>query len=484
MHFSAIFKLIGSMLLIFSLSMLPPIVVAILYGEINNDLNSFIIGFAITLAFGFLIWLPFRKSTYELKSREGFLIVALLWITFTFFAAIPFYIYFYPHMSLVDALFESTSGLTTTGGTVFTHIDLMPRGILYYRQQLHFIGGMGIILLAVAVLPLLGIGGMQLYRAEASGPIKTEKLHPRLKHTAKWLWYIYLGIVVLCALCFKLAGMSSFDAIGESFSAVSTGGFALHDNSLGYYHSNTIYLIAIIFMLIGSINFSLHYRCVSEFNPRIYWRDEEFRTFIKVLSVVTLIFTLILSITHYYRVDKALFNSLFTVVSLGTTTGYNIADFSKWPSFLPFLTLFITIIGGCGASTAGGLKIIRCLILYKQSNCELNRLIHPQGVVVVKLNQQVLPERVIESVWSFFSVFMMIFIVLFLLLFASGLNALTSFSALATCISNAGAGIGGFMMNYENLNYASKWLLIFAMIIGRLEIFTILVLFTPGYWQK
>lgn len=484
MHFATIFKLIGSMLLIFSLSLIPPFFVAIIYNEINTDLFSFIIGFILTSLSGFALWFPLRKFDHELKSREGFLFVALIWVIFCFFAAIPFYLFFYPNLSLVDALFESVSGLTTTGATVFAHLDAMPKGILYYRQQLHMLGGLGIILLAIAILPMLEIGGMQLYQAEASGPLKTEKIHPRLKHTTKWLWYIYFSIIALCALSFKLAGMNLFDAIGESYSAVSTGGFSLHDASLGYYHSNLVDVIAIFFMILGSINFGLHYQFMHKANFKVYLEDDEFCVYIKILLVTTILFTLILVFGHYYPFGKAWLNSLFSIVSMSTTTGYNIVDFSKWPSFLPYLIMFITIMGGCGASAAGGLKVIRCLILYRQANCELKRLIHPQGYVTLKLNGKTVPESVLQSVWGFFSIFLITFLFLFLLLKATGLSALTSFSALAACISNTGTGIGGLLSSFDHLNDLSKWILIIAMLIGRLEIFTILVIFTPSYWKK
>jgi len=482
MRFAASFKVLGILLMIFSLSMLPPIGVAIYYSD--GAIGSFVTGFFITLVTGFLVWWPFRSREHELKTRDGFLVVVLFWTVLSLFGAIPLFIDFFPKLSFTDAMFESVSGLTTTGATILTHLREMPHAILYYRQQLHFFGGMGIIVLAVAILPMLGVGGMQLYRAETVGPIKTKKLRPRMAQTAKALWSIYVGLVVICGLCYWAAGMHLFDAIGESFSTISTGGFATHDSSFRFYHSPLIDGIGVVFMLLGAINFGLHYQFLKTKRLSIYALDSEVRAYIAVLVSAIIIVLISLLFYHEFHHGRTLLNVIFTVVSLGTTTGFTTTNFSVWPSFIPYLLMFLVLLGGCGGSTAGGIKIMRCLLLKEQAKRELKRLVHPNAVMTVKLGDQVLSESVIDAIWGFVTVFVVLFVVLLLVLLASGLEVKTAFGALASCLANTGASIGSVANNYEHIPEVSKWTLILAMLAGRLEIFTILVLFTPGYWRK
>jgi len=481
MRFITTLKTLGILLMIFSLSMLPPIGVGLWYGD--GGIPSFIIGFAATLGAGFLLWGIFRKHSRELRTRDGFLIVVLFWFVLSAFAAIPLAISLYPHISLTDAMFESVSGLTTTGATVLSNLRALPHAVLYYRQQLHLFGGIGIIVLAVAVLPMLGVGGMQLYRAEIAGPIKTSKLTPRITQTAKALWYIYFGLALLCALCYWAAGMSPFDAIGESFSTVSTGGFSVHSSSFAYYHSVAIDIIGIIFMILGATNFGLHFQFLKHRRPSAYFRDPEFRTYLGIIGIATVIIIIALFLYNYYHVGQTFINTLFTVVSMSSTTGLTTTNFSIWPSFLPFFIMLIAIVGGCSGSTSGGLKVIRCLLLKEQGKRELKRLIHPRAVVAVKLGNQVLPENVIQAIWGFLAIFIALFVFLLLLLLITKLNLVTAFGSLAACLSNTGAGIGGVAANFEPIPNASKWILIFAMLAGRLEIFTLMVLFMPSYWR-
>lgn len=481
-RFSATLRVLGVLMMIFSLSMLPPIAVSIIFHD--GAEWSFLSGFALTLLAGFFIWLPFRDKQYELKTRDGFLVVVLFWTVLSLFGALPLYIDLFPYLSFTDALFETVSGLTTTGATIFTHVSTLPRAILYYRQQLHFLGGMGIIVLAIAILPMLGIGGMQLYRAETVGPIKTNKLRPRMAQTAKALWAIYVGLVIICALCFWLAGMRPLDAIGESFSALSTGGFSMHDSSFAYYHSNLIDSIAIVFMLLGAANFGLHFQFLKERRPSVYIRDTEFRSYLIFLAAVIGIVIVTLVISDHYHRGEVVMNAIFTIVSVSTTTGFTTADFSTWPTFLPYMIMFVAIIGGCGGSTSGGIKMIRVLLLREQGRRELKRLIHPNSVVAVKLGDQVLSDEVIQTIWAFVALFSVLFVVLLLILLATGMPIKTAFGALASCISNTGAAIGGVATSFEHIPTFSKWVLIFAMLAGRLEIFTIFVLFTREYWRK
>ena len=480
-RFSATFKVLGLLLMIFSISMLPPMFVSWWYHDGSEF--SFVLALLITIFTGFIFWFPFRNHHQELKIRDGFLVVVLLWTVLSIFGAIPIYIDLYPKLSVVDAVFESTSGLTTTGATVLIHLDKLPNAVLYYRQQLHLLGGMGIIVLAVAILPMLGIGGMQLYRAETVGPIKTNKLRPRMAQTAKALWSIYVGLVVVCALAYWLAGMRLFDAIGESFTTVATGGFSLHDASFGYYHSVPIDIIAIVFMLLGATNFGLHYQMIRH-RRFLFLKDPEFKAYLKLLLSVTLVATIALFIYHQSHRWMTILHALFTTVSLGTTTGLTTDDFSIWPSFLPFMIMFLAMIGGCGGSTSGGLKVIRVLLLKEQGKRELKQLIHPQAIYQMRLGNVELPEHVVQAIWGFVAVFSVLFIFFLLLLMMLGLDIKTAFGAAAACLSNSGASIGKVATTYEGIPSSAKWALLFAMIAGRLEIFTLLVLFTPAYWRK
>ena len=483
MRYSSIFRLLGLLMIIFSFSMLPSIAINFYYHD--GTYGPFIISFIITFLAGTLLWFLFRNNRKELQIRDGFLIVVLIWVVLSLFGALPFLLDKLPGVTFTDAIFETMSGLTTTGANVFHHLNQMSHAILYYRQQLHLLGGMGIIVLAVAVLPMLGIGGMQIYRAEMPGPMKESKLYPRITETAKTLWYIYLGLIMLCALSYWLAGMSPFNAIGESYSTISTGGFALHDASIGYYHSLTIDVIATIFMTLAALNFGLHFAALQNRSLKGYWKDVEFRVFIGIIAVITIIVTINLIAHHVYKNPLlALLHGWLATTSLETTTGFTDGNFAAWPTFVPYLLMFAPIIGGCAASTAGGMKIIRFTLLFKQAKRELMRLLHPQAVITLKLGKQSLSEQVIQSIWGFIAVYFALYVVLLLLLLATGLDFTTAYGTLSSCFTNAGAGIGKIAPSYDVLNTTSKWLMIFAMLAGRLEFLTILVLFTPSFWRR
>lgn len=482
MRFVAILKTLGILLMIFSLSMLPPIIVGLLYHE--GDIYSFVAAFVVTFIVGLILWAVFRKQHHELRTRDGFLVVVVFWLALSAAGAIPLAITLYPKMSFTNAMFESVSGLTTTGATVLTHLGSLPHAILYYRQQLHLLGGMGIIVLAVAVLPMLGVGGMQLYRAEVGGPMKTTKLTPRITQTAKALWIIYFGLALLCVLAYWLAGMSVFDAVGESFSTVATGGFSLHDSSFAYYHSTAIDVIAIIFMLLGATNFSLHFQFLKRRRLSTYFKDPEYRAYLTIILISAAIIIVTLGVTYHYEIGNLFLNSVFTVVSLASTTGLTTTNFSLWPLFLPFMLLFIAIIGGCGGSTSGGLKVIRALLLRQQGRCELNRLIHPKAVWVIKLGEQTLSENVLQAVSGFVAFFIILFIFLLLAQLATGLDFMTAFGATASCLSNTGVSIGSVAITYTHIPVVSKWICIFAMLAGRLEIYTIMIILMPSYWRS
>lgn len=482
MRFLAVFKVLGIMLMILSLSQLPPIFVDYLYGD--GAIPSFVFAFLVNFVFGFILWCTSRRSAPELKTRDGFLVVALLWAVLSFFSAIPFMVTLYPKLAFTDAIFESVSGLTTTGASIMSNLSNLPHAILYYRQQLHFLGGMGIIVLAVAILPMLGIGGMQLYRAEVTGPMDENKLTPRLTHTAKALWYLYFGLTACCAFAYYIAGMDAFSAIGESFTTVSTGGFSLHDASFAYYNSMRINIIAVVFMLLGGTNFALHFQFVKRKNPLIYFRDPEFFAYIAIFLVATLIITAVLSVHDIVEAKSHFFDALFTVISIGTTTGLTITNFDLWPSCVSLLLMYIALLGGCAGSTSGGMKVIRLLALFKQGRRELYRLIHPKAVYALRLRTQPLNDRTLQSVWGFVTAYIGLFMILWLVLMALGLDFRTALGALTACLSNTGVGIGEVTDGFGSLSVSVKWILIFAMIAGRLELFTIILLMMPAYWRN
>ncbi len=481
MHLSVILRVTGILLTLFSLALLVPVIVAWIYAEAT--IPTFAMAFGITLVAGLLLWLPMR-SDRELRARDGFLITALFYVSLGLFGAIPIYLAESTSLSFTDAAFESLSGLTTTGATVITGLDELPKSILFYRQLLQWFGGMGIIVLAVAILPMLGIGGMQLYRAESPGPVKDTKLTPRITETAKALWYLYLGITVLCATSYWAAGMSVFDAICHSFSTVAIGGFSTHDASIGHFANPGIEAVAIVFMIFSGINFGLHFVAWSRKNPVYYLQDMEVRLYVFVLIGVSAIVSGILA-QHPETIDAPLRDGIFQAVSIATTTGFTTSNFSLWPSVAPVLLLFAAFAGGCAGSTAGGIKMVRVLLIYLQGVREIRRLIHPNGVFSVKLGKQKVPDRVIEAVWSFFSAYVVIFVTMVCLVMAlSDLDFTTAFSAVGACLSNLGPGLGEVALNYQALPDTVKWLLMFAMLLGRLEIFTVLVLLTPAFWKR
>jgi len=447
--------------------------------------QAFLAGMIAIIVLGFVMWLPAHRFRQELRVRDGFLIVTMFWVVLGLAGAVPLVLSTDPTLSATDAIFESFSGLTTTGATVITGLDDLPASILYYRQQLQWLGGMGIIVLAVAIMPMLGIGGMQLYRAETPGPLKDNKLTPRITETAKALWYIYLTLTIACAVCYWLAGMSGFDAIGHSFSTVAIGGFSTHDQSMGYFQSSTIEMIAVVFMLLAGMNFALHFMAWRSMSLSPYRYDSEAKGYIFVLAIVTTITVVYLYYTHtFVFFSDALHAGLFQAVSIGTTTGFTTTEYFVWPGFLPVMLLFVSFIGGCAGSTGGGMKVIRFLLLVKQGHRETMRLIHPNAQIPVKVGNKTMPDRVVSAIWGFFAAYVGSFVVIMLFLMATGLDQITAFSAVAACMNNLGPGLGDVGANYVNINDPAKWALSFAMMLGRLEVFTLVILFTRAFWRR
>lgn len=472
----------GLLLIFFSSTLLPPMAVSLYYEDGANP--AFVTAFGITLLTGLVLWLPVARKRREVRVRDGFVIVTLFWVLLALFGSLPFSLADKPQMTFTDALFESTSGLTTTGATVLTGLDALPKSILYYRQQLQWFGGMGIVVLAVAVMPMLGVGGMQLYRAETPGPIKDNKLTPRITETAKALWYIYLGLTVVCALAYWFAGMNLFDAIGHSFSTIAIGGFSTHDLSFGYFDNPAVDSVAVVFMILAGINFALHFHSWRARSIRPYFGDAEVQVYVHVLLVVAAISVIVLVVTEAYDDQlQAVRHGIFQAVSIATTTGFATTGFNWWPLFLPVLLIVASFVGGCAGSTAGGLKVIRILLLYKQGLREIFRLIHPDALMPIKVGGKPMADEVISAVWGFFALYVVSFNLLALAMTGTGIDLVTAYSSVAACLNNLGPGLGAVSATYTEISVTGKWVLSFAMVLGRLELFTLMVLLTPSFWR-
>jgi trk system potassium uptake protein TrkH len=468
--------------MVFSITMLAPVLVAVIYDE--NTSEAFFSAFAITLSMGAIMWLPFSRQKIELHTRDGFIIATMFWIVLGLVGALPLMLVEAVHLSFTDAAFESISGLTTTGSTVITGLDDLPKSILYYRQQLHFLGGIGIVVIAVAILPMLGIGGMQLYRAEMMGPAKETKMTPRIAQTAKVLFVIYIALNLGCTLAYWAVGMTFFDALTHSFATIGTGGFANYDASLGHYDSNSVIVVSVIFMILSGTSFALHYYAWIKGSISHYWRNPEAKMYFLTILVSTLIISSYLYATGFYGASDSFFQGIFQLVSILTCTGFATASFSEWPTFLPHLLMIMSFFGGCVGSTSGGVKIGRMLIMSKQGLREIAKLIHPSGIFSLKIRNWAVPTTVTDAVWAFFGVYLAVYYLVVLLLLASGLDYDTAWSATAAAINNMGPGLGGVASHFGDINPFAKWVLSATMIIGRLEIFTVLVLFTPMFWRR
>ena len=482
MHLAFVSRVLGLMLMVFSTSMLVPIIFATIYQE--NTLPMFFLAFTITMIVGFLSWLPARNMKGEIRIRDGFIITVLFWLVLSTFGALPFALSEETNLSFIDALFESISGLTTTGATVFTNLEDLPKSILYYRQQLQWLGGIGIVVIAVSILPMIGVGGMQIYKAETPGPIKDTKLTPRIAETANALFKIYVFLTVACALAYWAAGMSWFDALSHSFSTISIGGFSTYNASLGHFGNNAVLTIASIFMVVSGLNFALHYTAWHARSIKSYISDPEARLFVLVILFGILVTTYFLYTTASMPNEDILFVGVFQLISILTTTGFTTTEFHLWPSFLPFFLILLSFFGACAGSTGGGIKMGRILIMSQQVVREIYRLIHPNAVLPIKTKKHKIPERVTDGIWAFFGIYFFIFYVMVLLLLANNLDYITAWSATAASFNNLGPGLGAVAENYADLNAMSKAILCSGMLLGRLEVFTLLVVLSPTFWRN
>lgn len=475
-------RILGLLLIASGLIMLP----SMLIGLLHRDGTEVLFG-SCALALvgvGSVCWVPVRHVRRELRIRDGFLIAAMAWTVTSAASALPLWWHGGPALPVIDALFESVSAITTTGSTVITNLDELPQGLLFHRAFLQWLGGMGLIVLAVAILPALRIGGMQLFRTEYPGPVKDNKLTPRITETAKALWKIYLALTVICMLAYWLAGMGLFDAACHAFTTIATAGFSTHDASLAWFNSTLIEMLAVIFMVLASMNFALHFAAWRRASAQIYFNEPELKVFIGLVAVFAVVASAQLYLGGQYPDSgDALRFGIFQAVTALTTTGYTTAPFHEWFGYLPYLLIAMASIGACAGSTAGGIKVIRLILLVKQAGREIRRLIHPRAVMPVKLAGRRTSDRVISAVWAFFFCYVASFLLLSLLLMASGHDPITSFSAVGATLSNLGPALGEAGPHYAELGAFAKLVLIFSMLLGRLEIFTLLVLVTPTFWR-
>ena len=479
-NYKAVINILFALLIFLCVSLIIPAVIAFFYDE--GDFPSFLITIIGTLVVGIPGYFLTRHNT-ELHLKEGFLIVSSGWILFALIGALPFKISgFIP--SYTDAFFETMSGFTTTGASILNNIEALPHGLLFWRSFTHWLGGMGIILLSLAILPLLGIGGMQLFKAEVPGPTP-DKLTPRIKHTAELLWGVYVFISLVEAVLLKVAGMEWFDAFCHTFGTMATGGFSTKNASIGYYNSAMIDYIIVIFMIIAGMNFTLHYRALRG-KPLLYFKDRETIFFLIVIVIAIIFIIMDVFPTTYDNFFEGLQKSVFQVVSIITTTGYGTADYEQW-RFSSHVILFILMfMGGCAGSTGGGMKIIRSLILLKFGLNEIKRLIHPQAVLPVRVGNMAISREIVTNVAGFFLLYISLFVIGIIVMSGLGLDFETSFGSVAATINNIGPGLGavGPTDNYSQIPVFGKWFLSFLMLAGRLEVFTVLILFTPSFWRK
>ncbi len=482
MQIQIVLKIIGLLLMVFSLTQIPPILIDFIYSE--GEIFSFLISFVLTFIGGYILWFFNRNAAQDFRIREGILIVVCFWAVLSLFGTLPFLLTdSIKDLTFASAFFESMSGLTTTGATVLSQLDDLPKSILYYRQQLQWLGGIGIIVLAVAILPFLGVGGMELYHAEYSG-ISKDRLTPKVRQTAIALWKIYLSLTILCALGYFFSGMSFFDAVSHSYSTVAIGGFSTHDASIGHFNSLSIELVAMFFMFLSGINFSLHFVVWNNRNLVNYWRDSEFKTYIFILISATVIILISLGLNNQYNSSAdTLRYGLFQTISMATTTGFVSQKFSSWPVALPLFLILLSFIGACVGSTGGGIKVVRFLMMFRLGMKEIKKFIHPSAQVSVKLNKTSVSEQTLVSVLGFFSLYTIAFILILIMLMFTGLDQVSSFSATTATMNNLGPALGTVADNYSNLGDSAKWILSFSMLIGRLEVLTIIALFHKAFWR-
>ena len=477
MNLKAIINLFSILVLLFSLSYVFPIIVSLVFND--NSLYLFLPTFIFVGALG-LIGFFFTKGVQrDLSAKDGFVIIVMFWLVLSLAGSIPFYL---SGMSPIDSFFESMSGITTTGATVISNIETLPESLKFYRQLLQWMGGMGLIVLAIAVMPLLGIGGGQLFKTDIPGAMGEQRLTPRIQETAKALWSIYFGLTILCAILYAIAGMSFFDAVSHAMSTVSIGGFSTYNNSIGHFNNLIIEIICMVFMLLSAMSFALHYFSIYKSKSLKYFYDPELKFFVSILLII---FILALSINILSGQSNLSLRELaFHTVSTVTTTGFGVSDTSAWSFSISFLLLIGAFVGACSGSVGGGVKSWRVMIMLNHAYSNIVKMIHPNSVVTLKVGTKSVDDNVATSVWGFFSIYVISFVILLLAVLISGLDLETAFSSVGACLNNLGPGLGMVSDNYSEINSFAKGVLAFSMLLGRLEIFTLLIILTPMFWAK
>lgn len=468
---------------LYSITMIVPILVGVGYGERPGDIDAFVISLAIPFLAGGIGAITTRHRRADLRNRDGFWIVVLFWLLLSLVSALPFMFDERLHMNLVDALFEAISGLTTTGASVISGLDSTAHSILYYRAQLNFFGGLGIIVLAVAVLPMLDVGGSQLYRAETPGPMKDERLTPRLADTAKHLWLIYVGLATACAVAFRVAGMNWFDAVCHSLATLALGGFSTHDASIGYFHSGAIEVVAGVFSILAAVNFGVHFRIIRQRSLRPLVTDSECLFLFAVLGILVAITCAYLYFSHTFDLRASLYHGFFQAISVITDNGLGTVGYPNWSPGIALMLILGSFFGGCVGSTCGGIKAMRFLLLFKQAGREVRQLVHPNGILAVRVNGRRVQDRVMQAVWGFFFLYIGSYCLFVVIMVFTGTDIVTSFGTTAACMNNMGLGFGATATGFGGLNIAAKWTMCVAMLAGRLEIFPILVLLSGSFWR-
>jgi trk system potassium uptake protein TrkH len=450
----------------------------------SDDLPAILISGFSTLLFGFFLWIFTRRNkNKEIKKREGYLIVSVGWLAMALFGTLPFII----HGSIpdfTDAFFETMSGFTTTGASILTNVEALPYGLLFWRSMTHWIGGMGIIVLSLAILPILGIGGMQLYQAEVAGPTK-DKIHPRVQETAKRLWGIYVLLTGAEVILLLVGGMNLFDALCHSFATLATGGFSPKNASIAFYQSPFIEYVIIVFMFLGGTNFALHYFALHG-KLTAYIKDSEFRFYITFILITVALIALYLFLINGQTLESAFRHSAFSIMTILSSTGFITVDYEKWAPFFTHFFLFLLLFGACAGSTSGGVKMVRYQLLLKNSFLELKRLIHPSAVLPVRHNGKTVPQEIITKVAAFVLLYLAIFGISSLMLSMMGLELTSAMGSVAACMGNIGPGLGstGPVTNFSSVPDPGKWLLSFNMLLGRLEIYTVLMILSPTFWRE
>jgi trk system potassium uptake protein len=479
-----VLNVLGAIIVIFAVTMVVPLAFAF-FGS-DAALPAYDNAILITLVSGGLLFVATRRFKRELQPRDGFLLVALVWTALPAFATLPLLLHV-KDMSFTDAYFESMSGLTTTGATVMSGLDSLPMSINVWRHLLVWMGGMGILVLAVAILPLLGVGGAQVFKAESTGPLKEQKLTPRIRETAKGLYAVYFALSAACFLAYAGAGMDWADAFMVMCATMGLGGFVPYDASFAHWDSQRIENVAVLFMLLAGFNFSVHFLAWRRRSLWVYLADPEGKAFISITLGAVLLIAIFLTVNEVYPdFGTAFRHALFNTVSIATTTGFASVDYNQWPMFAPVLMLLLCCFATCAGSTGGGIKMIRAIILHKQALREFTRILHPRVINPVTIGGQVIENNVIFAVLAFMLIWGGALIVLTMVLLASGLDVITAFTAVVASLNNTGPGLNqvGPATNYASLNDFETWVCSFAMLIGRLELMAVLVLVTPGFWRK